>query len=670
MSAPYPFAAVVGQEEAKLALLLHAVHRGLGGVLLAGGSGTAKSVLLRGVACLLEGEKSVEVPLGVTEDRLLGSVDLERIARTGRKRLQAGLLAAAHGGCLVADHINLLPAAFTGAIMEAAKTGRLQLEREGLSIRQPAAFRLFASLQPEEGELSAAALDQFGLCVYVRGETGMAERKEIMRRQLAYESDPAAFARLYAAETDSLRKRIALARLLLPAVEAGESCFRLAIQWAEQAGCHGQRGELYLVEAARALAAWEGRDYCTEQDMGRAAAWVLLHRQGDGLKERREQQHTGNREEHGETEQEELPGEEGQTGEEPGEPPNREESRALQESAGEEKDQRLPPSKPLGENPAAGDHSVPPEERGTDSRTQDGDSKEQLTVETVGQLFVPPPLSFEPKDRLLRRGAGRRNLSRSGTSQGRYVAFAMPKGKVTDLALDATLRAAAPYQGLRQRRGLAVAIEPEDMRQKVRERRTGTAILFVVDASGSMAARKRMEAVKGAILSLLQDAYQKRDRIGMVAFRGDLAETILPFTRSVELAAKELGCLPTGGRTPLAKGMMHGWRMMDRARRQDRELIPVMVLVTDGRANQGMDTAGGMKSIIEETFSIARSYRQSGMRALVIDTEQGYVKLEQAALLAEAMGADYCRLEELSGGQMAAAVRRLTGSAQAGSMER
>jgi magnesium chelatase subunit D len=610
---------------------MHAVHPGLGGVLLSGGSGTAKSVLLRGAAWLADREKPIQVPLGVTEDRLLGSIDLRHVALTGQRRLQAGLLAQAHGRTLLVDNLNLLPPAFAYYMMEASKSGCLQLEREGLSVKLPARFRMFASIQPEEGELPAAILDQFGLFVEVRSEEGLRERKEIIRRQLEYEKDSVAFTEAYAAESASLRLRIAAARKKLRTVTASDACIRLAAQVAREAGCQGHRGEIYLLETARALAAWEERVACTEEDIRRASRWVLPHRLGASGEDRRQVNGQDDvppdgMQEHG-----------GESGEQAGDWPDK----AAAASA------RHQPEQPVSAEGGSGS--------GESALTPHG----SLSVQEIGRQFAARQLVFKPRDRLLRSGAGRRNLTRSGTRQGRYITFTLPRGKVTDLALDATLRAAAPFQALRRRGGGMVAIEPEDIRQKVRERRTGSALLFVVDASGSMAARRQMEAVKGAILSLLQDAYQKRDRIGMVAFRGEGAEEILPLTRSFELAAKELRELPTGGKTPLAKGMLQGWRVIDRARRKDKELIPVLILVTDGKANRGANSAGTIAAVLEECLTIGRAYRETGMHALVIDTEQGFIRLGQAARLAEAMGAVYYRLEELDGSRLAAAVRQL-----------
>lgn len=645
--AAYPFAAVVGQEAAKLALILHAVHQGLGGVLLSGKGGTAKTVLLRGIAGLAGDGAPVEIPLGVTEDRLWGSLDLQAMLRSGQRRLQSGLLAEANGRSLLADHFNLLPPGVAFSIVESALSGSLRLEREGFSACVPAMFRLFAAVQPEEGAVSPGLFGAFGLYVQLQMVEELAERKEIIRRQLDYEADPQAFAQRYAAATAALRLRIAEARHRLASVVPEAAAIRLAVQLAREARCQGQRRELAAVEAARALAAWEGRSCCTEADIRRVAAWTVEPWSRSGTPQQAE----------GRAEETETP-------------PAPDERPASGRDGGREASADRAPDGadggPRGESGASGDETPAFHGADSDAEASAGASPvEPLKVEAAGQAFAVRPIAFQPGDRQPRSGAGRRNLTRSGTPQGRYVGFRRPSGQApaADLALDATLRAAAPFQAVRRREagGGRVVILPEDLRQKVRERRTGTAILLAVDASGSMAARKRMAAVKGAVLALLQDAYQKRDRIGLLAFRGGAAEEILPLTRSVDLAMKQLRELPTGGRTPLAQAIRQGWQILERARRKDKELIPALVLVTDGRANQALDgsTSGSAAEVLKECLAVARAFRESGLHALVIDTEQGFIRLEQAVQLAEALGADYCRLEELDGAGVAAAVRQM-----------
>lgn len=635
----FPFAAIVGKDLAKTALLLHAVEPQLSGVLLSGASGTAKTTLIHGLRALMPELQFVNVPLGVTEDRLFGSIDLQAMAITGQRKLAQGLLASVNHQVLHADHLNRLPPSVVHSILESGKTGYLHLEREGLSVRIPTKFRLYAAYNPEEGQLTAGVLDFFGLYVGLGNEELLQDRIEITRRQLAFEQDPNGFVEQYAQETKRLSLRLQLAQQLVKQVEVPQQMLELAAHVAQEAGSEGHRAEIYLIACARALAAWHEGTTVRDEDIRAAAVWVLPHRMKPitAAQERQEKLQASSSSlssaqpemDHGIEEQMAS---------------DMDDPQQMQCTA-------LEPEEREGQN---GSSDVAPGEDETQFSSSFLD-----TLQAIGETFVARSLSFEEKKQVARSGAGKRNVTRSSTQQGRYVSFRLPKGRVTDLALDATLRAAAPYQHVRTRAGLAVVIEQEDIRQKVRDKRVGTTLQFVVDASGSMVARKRMEAVKGAILSLLQDAYQKRDRIGMVAFRRGMADVILPLTRSVDLAAKRLRELPTGGKTPLALGIRCGWQQLELARRHDKELIPVLVVVTDGKANEALQSGQSIRETMRECMQLAKAYRATGMHALVLDTEQGFVRLGQAEKLAEAMGAAYFKLEELSDRSIVHAVRQV-----------
>ena len=274
--------------------------------------------------------------------------------------------------------------------------------------------------------------------------------------------------------------------------------------------------------------------------------------------------------------------------------------------------------------------------------------------EEFALLSLLPSLS---RDRMSRKGSGRRSRTKSGTNKGRYAAFtAHPAPHQQDLALDATLRAAAPYQSMRDHSECAVALTDQDLRFKVRENHIGATVVFCVDASGSMGARKRMKAAKEAVLSMLLDSYQKRDRIGMVAFRGEKAETLLDITASVDLAEKRLQQLPTGGRTPLAAGLYQSWQLLKARKLKDPELLPLLVLVTDGRANRALWT----QDPVEDTLQAAELIRRDGIRAIVIDTEQDFISLHIAKQAADAMDADYYKVDELRGEHLRAIVKSRT----------
>lgn len=643
----FPFSAIVGLDDAKMALLMHAINPRLGGVLLGGERGSGKTVLVRAMSALIADKRLIEVPLNATEDRVVGSVDARAALLLGERRLQPGLLHEADGNMLHLDEINLLPESVLQPIMEAASSGFAAVEREGLSVRSVTRFLLFATMDPEEGLLPAAVSDHFGLYVHVRGERMRAQRAEIVSRRLAYERDPFAFVHGGEADTSVLRAKLTEAKERLSRVAIDAEAMELAVMIAREANCPGHRAELFLAEAARAIASWKGVECVRAEELREAARFVLPHRMRPGGGER-----SG---EHGSGEPGDSSAKDRQ-GDGSAEPPDKEtDSGSLHGTDSETRPE------------SHSDNSRLEDCSGADPAAEATRCEAKEIVEAIGGAFTVRRLDFSIRDRLLRSGSGRRALTRSDSAQGRYVRAAPPKGKIADVAFDATFRAAAPYQTMRRHGktpGTAIAVEREDLRMKRRERRVGATLLFVVDASGSMAAQQRMRAVKGAILSLLQDAYRKRDSIGMVAFRKQTAERILPFTRSVEAASIHLRELPTGGKTPLAAGLLKGWETLQAARARDKNIVPVMIVVTDGKANAGLrsglpDTTAG--AIWRECLSVGEQIGKSGIFVLVVDTEQGFVRLGQAALLAEAMQGDCCRLEHLDESAMAEAVRGLLG---------
>ena len=621
----YPFAAVVGQERVKKALLLNLIDPRIGGVLLCGEKGTAKSTVVRGLAALTR-QRVVELPLNITEDMLVGSIDFEQAVRDGVRVFSGGVLARADGQLLYADEVNLLPDSIVSTLICAAAAGENLVEREGISYRHPCRFSLVGTMNPEEGKLRPQFLDRFGLYVEVAGEKDVEKRCEILRRRLSYEKDPAAFCRSWQGESERLSERIRLARALVQEIEPEEAIRRLAAEYALRAGCQGNRAELVLVRTAAANAAWEGRSHLTKEDLKEAALFVLPHRQREAQLPEPEQQPEPPR-----REQEEKPADESQ------QPQPAPEEPGPENASSPDTDQDTGGNTPPPEAPPSGEGAAPEEDL--------------VQGEEVTLLSVLPAL---PRDRLQRQGSGRRNKTKSGTDKGRYAAFtAHPTPRQHDLALDATLRAAAPFQKWRDHTDCAVSLRESDLRFKVRESHVGATIVFVVDASGSMGAQKRMKATKEAILSMLLDSYQKRDKIGLVAFRREGAQTLLDITASVDLAEKKLQALPTGGRTPLAAGLYQAWQLLRARRRKDPEMLPMVVLVTDGRANRPLWT----DDAVADAMRAAEFIRRDGIRAMVIDTEKDFISLHIAAQVAQAMDADYCKADELRGEELRAIVK-------------
>jgi magnesium chelatase subunit D len=671
----YPFGAVVGMDDMRLALLLNAVSPAVGGVLVRGEKGTAKSTTVRALAAVLppvdvvagcrfacdpaapdpacpdgphdpgapghtRAARLVELPVGASEDRVVGSLDLERALTEGVKAFEPGLLAAAHRGVLYVDEVNLLHDHLVDLLLDAAALGTAYVEREGVSVRHAARFLLVGTMNPEEGELRPQLLDRFGLTVEVAAPRDPAERAEVVRRRFAYDADPAGFAATWASEEAGLARRIAEARARLPHVVLSDAALRQVTAVCAAFDVDGLRADLVTARAAIAHAAWCGREEVTEDDVRVAARLALPHRRrrnpfdAPGLDDDTlEQALSDARPEDdgpGDGPEDDGPGDGGGT------PPP-------------------PPPGPVGDagsNPSptnGGTEASPPS---TAPRGEGGGSAEAAPA--PDRAAVAPADPFRAR-RLEVPGigagvAGRRSRARG--DRGRVVGATRPSGTVTRLHLTGTVLAAAPHQVARGRTGPGLRLAREDLRQATLEGREGNLVLFVVDASGSMGSRSRMAAVKGAVLSLLLDAYQRRDKVGLVTFRGAGAELALPPTWSVEAAAARLRELPTGGRTPLAAGLLRAHDTLRLERVRDPQRRPLLVVVTDGRATgaRGGDHLG-------EARRAAGLLAAQGTAAVVVDCESGPVRLGLAGTLGTALGAQTLRLEELAAESLAATVR-------------
>lgn len=630
----YPFAAVAGQQAVKNALIYNLIEPRIGGVLLCGEKGTAKSTIVRGLAALTD-QSVVDLPLSVTEDMLVGAIDFERAVKEGVRAFSGGLLERAHGNILYVDEVNLLPDGVVSTLICAAASGENLVEREGISYRHDCRFALIGTMNPEEGKLRPQLLDRFGLYVEVAGEQDVELRAEIIRRRMEYERDCEAFCAKWREEGERLRRRILRAREAVKDVCIDPSVRSLASKYAAQADAEGNRCEVVLVHTAAAVAAWNDRDYISADDIKEAALYVLPHRrrQPPQPEEAQQQQHHHHDESENQPDERENPQDE----QDRSEPSPDEHPQLEQRDDCDGQEIETPP-------PQSDDGSAP-------------DDDDVVEGTDVSLLSLAP---IVPRDRMLRQGSGRRSKTKSGANKGRYAAFTdHPTPRQHDLALDATLRAAAPYQSRRDHSQCAVALTDADLRYKVREDRVGATIVFAVDASGSMGAQKRMKAAKEAILSMLLDSYQKRDRIGMVAFRRDEAQTLLQITSSVDLAQKKLQQLPTGGRTPLAAGLFQAWQMLKARRLKDPEMLPMLALITDGRANRGLWT----DDPVADALRVAEMIHQEGIHAVVIDTEKDFISLHIAQQIATAMNAAYYKVDELRAGQLQTIVKHRAAAA-------
>jgi magnesium chelatase subunit D len=651
-SSQFPFSAVVGQDEVKLALMLAAVDPAIGGVLLRGEKGSAKTTLARGLAALLADDAPfVELPIGATEDRLVGTLDLAAALTAGERRFEPGLLAAADGGVLYVDEVNLLPDHLVDVLLDVAASGINRIEREGVSHTHPSRFVLVGSMNPEEGDLRPQLLDRFGLAVEVRAPADPVCRAEVVRRRLAFDADPGGFARGWVGADERLRDQLAGARPVRLAPELVDQVSRLCVA----VHAEGMRADLTVCRGAAALAALEGRGEVSADDIGRVAPLALAHRRrrgpfdsaGIGADELERAL---------ESSRSKASGSAG--------PVDRLDSGELSSSAagdsaaGEGGD-------PLasGDPYAAADRSAPsgPSDPGDPGASGDpGDPADPanpepggLTEERIALPDRPRPvvrLAATSGDPLSAPASGRRSTVEG--PRGRLVADRPADGPVRSLAVGATVRAAAAR---RAGSDSAPPLLEADLRQAVREQRVGNLIVLAVDASGSMGSDRLMEAAKGAVLSLLLDAYQRRDRVALVTFRGDTAEVALTPTGSVEVARARLAELPTGGRTPLAAGIRTALDVASAPGRSE-QLRPLLVLVTDGRATAAPEGDDPVAAAHDAALAV----RQRGVSAVVVDAESGPTRLGLARELAQAMGAKYLTLPELSAGTLEAVVRSVS----------
>ena len=615
-------------EKAKEAILLTLVNPFAGGLLLSGEKGTGKSTLVRSARELVDAPW-VEIPISITEDRLFGSIDAEEAIRSGHKKLLPGLIDEADKGIIYIDDVNLLRDDLLSAVLNIREAGGYRLERDGLSEQRDTSFTVLAVMNPESGTLSSSSLDRFGLFAQADPSYDDETRLEIIRRVLDFEKDGIAFRAKWQEETDALKKKIKDARDALSKVEVSAAMIQLAAVYTLKAHVAGHRADIYLIEAARAEAALEGRKYVLPKDLEKAAEFVLPHR----MRKAEEQQGQPS---------EEMPQEHP---EEDNKPQQEEEQQTPQDNEFSHPPEAQPPQI----NTEDADDSSPEQNQDNAQMSNPrGQSRERIDDADLHANL--PPMWIEPsKDRKPKKGSGKRSLTMTDLMQGRYVRAEIPKAKTSDIAFDATLRAAAPYQKARPSNGCAVVIRKDDLRSKVREKRTGNIFLFVVDASGSMGARERMKTVKGVIFKILLDAYQKRDRVGMVAFRENQAEVLLPVTRSVDFAQKKLATMPTGGKTPLAKGLLKAEDVLDMLYRQDANQDPVMILITDGRATSSLNKGTNpVTDALEEAKRIGRR----NIPVAVIDTESGFIKLGLAKKLAKAMGASYFQVDKISEDQL------------------
>lgn len=682
----FPFSAIVGSDDMALALALTTISPAVGGVLVRGEKGTAKSTMVRALAHVLPpidviaGDRFssdprehnplspdgpfpagapiatrpvrlVELPVGATEDRVLGSLHLEKALAEGVTEYEPGLLARANRGILYVDEVNLLHDHLVDLLLDAAAMGSSTVERDGVSVAHAAKFVLVGTMNPEEGELRPQLLDRFGLTVEVAAPRDPQLRVEVVKRRIAYENDPEGFSARYAEAESELTDRIRTAQDLLDKVELSDEALYKIAEVCAAFEVDGMRADIVTARAAVAHAAWNARLRVTREDIRAAARLAIPHRRrrnpfdAPGIDEDLLDQIIGDDlPPDDDFPPDDLPPEDG-----------------LDDETGGPAEGGQPDNSPSGSSPDSGERDVSQETRRdspAERHSQGEASQEEADIEAPPMSgesptsVVAPQQAYRPKlFSVSGMGAGESGRrSRAITTTGRRIGAERARGQGGAIHLTETIRAAAPHQHARGRKTGAVQFKAADLRVAVKEGHESNLILFCVDASGSMAARARMEQVKTAIISLLLDAYQRRDKVGLITFRQDKAELALPPTSSVDIAAARMRDLPAGGRTPLAEGLLMAAQTLRLERIRDPRRRPLLVVITDGRATYGQDALGRSKQV-------AHHLGQSGVASLVIDCETGTFTMGLARELSSQLLGEYVPLGEVAAAALTTAVR-------------
>lgn len=606
-----PFSAFSAMEDAQLALVLATLHPAIDSVLLTGKTGTGKTAIVQALSQLLEDKKIIKLPLSITEETLAGTLDIEQTLSQGAWHYEQGILENLHNNILFIDNINLLSSTILNKILQIQERGWYELSSH--ERKKPCKFTLIATMNPDEGGIPTKVLDRFSLFVNCEKSNSKHFRIEILEQENIFQTKKEASFLSYQEEEQHWKEKLATATEILPKVKVKPTDIETIAQLCKEAFVAGHRGDLSLLWASIANAAFQGRKYITFEDIKRVKDLALIHR----IRSPKQ------------AENEEQP----------------------QQSKEQQQNEQTP------NNKSANDNSIPeksevqnnqepsPLNQTADNQNQtlNKDNEEEECFE-IGNLQIKVDILQQKTPTFGKReGVGKRIKCRNTEGNGRHIrSVAMGENITKNIDFVATIRTAAPFQKLRAPKELAIDIRKQDLQKKIREHRIGNTILFLVDASGSMGIQQRMKEAKAGIFSLLKNAYVNRDTVGLMTFRKEEAELVLPPTRSIEKAYQLLEKLKTGGRTPLLHALKSALNLLTSLQLKNKENIPLMIFFTDGKATSSYKS----ENLIEEIKQVALQFQKYDIHSIVIDTECSFIRLGYAQQIANWLGAKYYHLDQ------------------------